>query len=105
LKHQSAYLGNQRRDLEGHPSLRAGDRGHWSTGFGRGQDSRLIGFPQMKIESSKVSLRNHQQFLQHLSGAHPTYTGQGFHNIRVFLSPICLDSFGFSQAMLWAFIP
>lgn len=85
--------------------MRAGDRGHWSTGFGRGLDSRLTGFPLMRTESLKVSLRNHQQFLQHLSGAHPTYTGQDFHNIGVFSTPECLGSFGFSQVIVWAFIP
>ena len=105
LRHQSACLGSQRRHLEGHPGLKAGDRDHSSNGFGRGRDSLLTGFPQMRTESSKVSLRNHQRFLQHLSGAHPIYTRQGFHNIRVFSIPECLDSFGFLQAMFWAFIP
>ena len=105
LKHQSACLGSQRRHLEGHPGLKAGDRGHSSNGFGKGRDSLLIDFPQMRTESSKVRLRNHQRFHQHLSGAHPAYTGQGFHNTRVFSIPEYLGSFDFSQVMLWAFIP
>lgn len=94
LKPLSSCLGSQRRHLVGHSGLKAGDRGHSSTGFGTGQDSLLIGFPQMRTESSEASLRSHQQSLQHYSVAHPTYTGQGFHNIRVSSSPQCLGFFG-----------